>query len=170
MKKIIIIALITTICASPLIAAEQYKDVPKDHWAAESVQVLTKAGIMSGYPDNTFKGDKPVTRYELAIALQAMIEYIKESEKPLLPKTDRSAPEPSKTSANTENKQITPISAPKISPAKTAGQLLKANEYLPKDSAILKDGNKPVSQKDLADALAAVASKLMEQRVPDKVN
>lgn len=170
LKKILFAVLIMVCASSSLFSSDLYKDVPKDHWAAESVQMLSKAGVVNGYPDNTFKGDKTVTRYELAVALQAMIEYIKESEKPLVPKADKAISEPTKTSMTTENKQITPVSAPKINPAKTAAQFLKANGYLSKDSAILKKGHIPVTQKELADSLAAVAVKLMEQRVPGKVN
>ena len=62
--------------------AETFKDVPKDHWAAESVQIVAADGVMKGYPDATFKGDKPVTRYELAVALERMIFFIEQSLKP----------------------------------------------------------------------------------------
>lgn len=50
-----------------------FRDVPADHWAAGSVARVTGAGLMSGYPDGTFQGDKPVTRYELASVLDRLL-------------------------------------------------------------------------------------------------
>jgi len=41
-------------------------DVPRNHWAFEAVDTLFKAGILHGYPDGTFKGNRMVSRYELA--------------------------------------------------------------------------------------------------------
>ena len=35
-------------------------------WAYQSVEQLAYAGIINGYPDGTFKGNKPITRYEMA--------------------------------------------------------------------------------------------------------
>lgn len=46
-----------------------FKDIPAKHWAESSVKAVKEAGVMGGYPDGTFKGDQPVTRYELAAAL-----------------------------------------------------------------------------------------------------
>lgn len=55
-----------------------YVDVPRDHWAYGVVDKLTKAGIIEGYQDNTFKGDKVLTRYEMAtIIAKAMTKYDK---------------------------------------------------------------------------------------------
>ena len=48
-------------------------DVPADHWAARSVARVLDAGLMSGYPDGKFQGDKPATRYELASALDRLM-------------------------------------------------------------------------------------------------
>jgi len=36
--------------------APEFRDVPRDHWAASAVQELRDAGILSGYPDGTFRG------------------------------------------------------------------------------------------------------------------
>lgn len=51
-------------------------DEPLDiqgHWAEEAIRLVRKAGIMSGYPDGTFKPDQPATRAELAVALANLI-------------------------------------------------------------------------------------------------
>jgi hypothetical protein len=48
------------------------KDVPDDHWAASAVYDLIRLGVTRGYPDGTFRGDKPITRYETAIFLSKL--------------------------------------------------------------------------------------------------
>lgn len=45
----------------------KFKDVPKSHWAYESVLDMTNKGIVSGYPDGTFKPNNSVTRGQTAI-------------------------------------------------------------------------------------------------------
>ena len=47
-------------------AANPFSDVPKDHWAYDAVAQLAKAGVIEGYGDTTFQGDKSITRYEMA--------------------------------------------------------------------------------------------------------
>lgn len=44
-----------------------WPDVPADHWASASVAAVTGAGVMNGYPDGTFNGKEPLTRYEIAV-------------------------------------------------------------------------------------------------------
>lgn len=53
--------------------ANPFSDVPAKHWAYDSVNKLAQAGIVDGYNDGTFKGDKTMTRYEMAqIVAKAM--------------------------------------------------------------------------------------------------
>ena len=47
--------------------ANPFTDVPAKHWAYGAVSNLAKAGIISGYGDGTFQGDKTLTRYEIAV-------------------------------------------------------------------------------------------------------
>ena len=52
-----------------------FPDVPKNHWAYEYVSALKGNGVLTGYPDGEFKGDRPMTRYEFATMLyKAMLE------------------------------------------------------------------------------------------------
>lgn len=46
-----------------------YRDLSPEHWAAAAVEALTKAGVLNGFPDGTFRGDDPATRYQMALAL-----------------------------------------------------------------------------------------------------
>ena len=47
-------------------AANPFSDLPAGHWAYGAVAKLAAAGVVDGYPDGTFKGDKTMTRYEMA--------------------------------------------------------------------------------------------------------
>lgn len=51
-----------------------FTDLPADHWAYDSVQRLIQKGILSGYPDGSFRGRNLVTRYALAVALAKALE------------------------------------------------------------------------------------------------
>ena len=54
-------------------AANPFSDVPAGHWAYDSVNKLAAAGVVDGYPDGTYGGDKLMTRYEMAqIVAKAM--------------------------------------------------------------------------------------------------
>ena len=47
-------------------AANPFSDVPKDHWAYDAVTQLASDGVIEGYGDGTFRGDRNITRYEMA--------------------------------------------------------------------------------------------------------
>ena len=52
-----------------------FPDVPANHWAYEYVATLAGNGIVEGYPDGNFSGDRPMTRYEFAAMLyRAMLK------------------------------------------------------------------------------------------------
>lgn len=54
-------------------ASNPFADVPTKHWSYGAVQSLSQAGIIDGYSDATFGGDKSITRYEMAqIVAKAM--------------------------------------------------------------------------------------------------
>jgi hypothetical protein len=46
--------------------ANPFVDVPAKHWSYDAVSKLAQAGVVSGYGDGTYKGDKTLTRYEMA--------------------------------------------------------------------------------------------------------
>ena len=48
------------------LAANPFSDLPAGHWAYGAVAKLAAAGVVDGFPDGTFKGDKTMTRYEMA--------------------------------------------------------------------------------------------------------
>jgi hypothetical protein len=70
MKKSLILTLalifVLGIAGTAFAAANPFDDVPAKHWAYKSVAKLAQAGIIDGYGDGAFRGDKIVTRYEMA--------------------------------------------------------------------------------------------------------
>ncbi|HSI71607.1 MAG TPA: S-layer homology domain-containing protein, partial [Fimbriimonas sp.] len=56
---------------APAFAQDNFPDVPENHWAFEALARLKAAGILVGYPDGLFRGGRPASRYELAVALHA---------------------------------------------------------------------------------------------------
>lgn len=67
----------TTLSAAPAFAAQNpFKDIPKDHWAYDAVSMLAKDGVIDGYGDGQFSGDKLMNRYEMAqIVAKAAEKY-----------------------------------------------------------------------------------------------
>ena len=51
-----------------------FPDVAENHWAYQYVTVLAKKGLLEGYPDGEFKGDRMMTRYEFAAIVYRIVE------------------------------------------------------------------------------------------------
>ncbi|MDU2208852.1 MAG: S-layer homology domain-containing protein [Veillonella sp.] len=51
-----------------------FPDVPSNHWAYEAVSDLSRRGLVEGYPDGTFGGDRMMTRYEFAQIVYRVIQ------------------------------------------------------------------------------------------------
>ena len=67
MKKILAIAAVAALTAGvSAYAANPFSDVSTSDWAYQAVSELSEQGIVEGYPDGTFKGERNITRYELA--------------------------------------------------------------------------------------------------------
>ncbi len=149
------------IAAAPLaLAAPKPMPLPKDepagHFAAGAVGRVTHEKIMGRAPDGRFQGDKPVTRYELAVTLDRFVRYMEAARKPLHPAGK-------------------PVSVTKPARASQAeGVALKhlvSQGFLPASSPLLtKDGQKPVTASELSDALAAVTIRLSDRAEPPPSN
>ncbi|CAK7052772.1 S-layer homology domain-containing protein [uncultured Phascolarctobacterium sp.] len=74
MKKSLVLAMAMALgVTASAYAANPFSDVPAGHWAYDSVNKLAAAGIVDGYGDATFGGDRLMTRYEMAqIVAKAM--------------------------------------------------------------------------------------------------
>jgi hypothetical protein len=61
-------------------SATPFSDVPANHWAYQYIQSLAADGIIDGYPDGKFKGDRPLTRYEMAVVVARVIAKLQENQ------------------------------------------------------------------------------------------
>jgi hypothetical protein len=134
-----------------------FSDVPKNHWAADSITKLVAAGIVaspaqqkaSGTAKTTatpaYNGEKPVTRYELAVTLYRFVQYI-----------DR---------ADRQKKSKMGAQAAPANGAEAVKRLI-ADGYLPKDTALATDGDKLVTANQLSDALTHVVVRSRERASP----
>ena len=59
-------ALIVSASSITFAATNPFSDVPANHWAYWSVAKLAAVGVIKGYGDKTFRGEKNITRYEMA--------------------------------------------------------------------------------------------------------
>ncbi len=59
-------ALVVGASSTTFAAANPFSDVPSTHWAYQSVAKLAAAGVIEGYGDGTYRGDRQITRYEMA--------------------------------------------------------------------------------------------------------
>ncbi|MGC8905117.1 S-layer homology domain-containing protein, partial [Thermus sp.] len=56
----------------------QFSDVPAGHWAKEAVEAMVAKGIISGFPDGTFRGNQNLTRYQAALIIYRLLQQIQE--------------------------------------------------------------------------------------------
>jgi Carbohydrate-selective porin, OprB family/S-layer homology domain len=62
---------------SQIRSVSQLSDVQPNDWAYQALQSLVERyGVIAGYPDGTFKGNRPMTRYEFAAGLNAALDKI----------------------------------------------------------------------------------------------
>ena len=74
MKKILALAAVAALTAGvSAYAANPFSDVSQDDWAYQAVSDLSVQGVVEGYPDGTFKGERNMTRYELAQIVARML-------------------------------------------------------------------------------------------------
>jgi len=79
-KSIILSTLMICLSLILPLAAEPFSDVPDDHWACDAILLLQEKGLLEGYPDGYFKGDRPLTRYEMAVAVARIIARVEQIE------------------------------------------------------------------------------------------
>jgi hypothetical protein len=78
-----------TMLAVPLRArATPFADVPSASWAYQAIASLAADGLIDGYPDGSFNGDRPLTRYEMAAIVARVIARIEAAGAGTASKTD----------------------------------------------------------------------------------
>lgn len=130
-----------------------FSDIPRNHWAADSVAKLVTAGVLAppsakpaaGAKKGGYDGNKPVTRYELAVTLYRFVQYLEKANKQ--PKTKMGAQALPQTGAEAVRRLI-------------------ASGYLPAKTPLAKSGDKAVTANELADALAQVLAASRVKKTP----
>jgi hypothetical protein len=61
----------------PALAQDNFPDVPANHWAYEALAKMKAEGLLVGYPDGLYRGPRPASRYELAVAMHAVYTNLK---------------------------------------------------------------------------------------------
>jgi hypothetical protein len=76
MRKLLVLMLVVflTLSCTAISFAAPFTDLPAKHWAYEAVDKLVKANLIEGYSDGTFRGDKSMSRYEIAFMTARAIE------------------------------------------------------------------------------------------------
>ena len=106
--KTLLVVFILAVCAVS-VGASAPMDVPQDHWAYKAVSELASKGLVQGYPDGNFLGDRSLTKYEFATLVARVVGEI----------DNRIAQVTDKITDNNESvKPITPEVAEKIGVSK----------------------------------------------------
>jgi hypothetical protein len=58
----------------------ELKDIPAGHWASEAIKVAANCGVVRGFPDGTFRGNEPVTRYQAAAIVARLLDAVRNGE------------------------------------------------------------------------------------------
>ena len=73
--------LLTFTCLSlSAYSAPLFPDVPTDHWAEDAVASLAAKGLVEGYPDGTFKGDRAASRWEVAMVVARLLAKMEQEQ------------------------------------------------------------------------------------------
>jgi len=74
MKKALLVVL--TLLSISVLSLAAFRDVPKGHWAEGYVQKLEEIGVVTGFPDGTYRGDEAITRYQIALYIVRTLDYV----------------------------------------------------------------------------------------------
>jgi|GEM_PF-409293 len=73
MKKLLVMLSIILFVVTSMAA---FRDIPKGHWAESYVSRLEQIGIVTGFPDGTYRGDEAITRYQSALLISRTLDYV----------------------------------------------------------------------------------------------
>lgn len=149
-----VVAAFALTCAGPALAGS-IKDLPSNPTVSKAVKSVTSKKLMDA-PGGVFQGDKPVTRFELAVTLDRLVRYIENGRKPLHPmKRQKAAALPSNARGE----------------VRTALRHLTEYYFIPLDSVLLQgQGTEPVTAKQLSTILSQVTIRLSDRQVPPQDN
>jgi len=73
-------ALLVLVLPWPALAAPLMPDVPDGHWGRDAVATLVARGLVEGYPDGTWKGDRATSRWEVALLVARLLDRLGQEE------------------------------------------------------------------------------------------
>lgn len=77
MKKLLVVTMFAFVLGiAQMCYGAQLVDVPSGHWAEDAVKKLVDAGLVVGYPDGEFKGNRQLTRYEYAMVIERLVNML----------------------------------------------------------------------------------------------
>ena len=79
MKKLIAFVVLCLSLPLPGSAAPLFPDVSDGHWSRDAVAALAAKGLVEGYPDGTFKGDRAATRWETAMVVARLLAKMEDA-------------------------------------------------------------------------------------------
>lgn len=172
----IALAVILVLALAVPTAAGPFADVPENHWAYEAVKQLAAYGLVEGFPDGTFKGAEPMTRYQMAmviarllVSLDAQIKAEIEAAKAGLTPPPAPAPAPAPTEKIIEKETVT-VEKPIVEKVieRTIVEKLKTEEL---DALAAKVAGVEGKVASVEGAVDAVSGKLDEvDRKADEIN
>ncbi len=80
--------------------AQPFADVPTNHWAYDAIAELAAKGLVEGFPDGTFRGDRAMTRFEMAMIVARLLARIESIKIPAPTPAAPAAPAPTVTPQN----------------------------------------------------------------------
>lgn len=146
-------------CGTSAAGEQPFRDVPPGHWAAEAVRSLKESGVVKGYLDGTFRGDKVVTRYELAVLLVRFTEFFTETLSHAKENTRANSDRPKDTASALGRLEA-------VSKKEEPAKILLSRGFIDQSSPLLKEPDKPATMEEVADALACISMRLIELSVP----
>jgi hypothetical protein len=75
MKRLIVI-LLAAFALMGANAQQSFPDIPSGHWAGDAVNRIAQLGIVTGFPDGTFRGNESFTRYQAALVISRLLDVI----------------------------------------------------------------------------------------------
>ena len=76
-KTLVVLVALAMLFSVVPVAMGAFEDAPKaSHWAYDNFTLLYNAGLLKGYPDGTFKGERYATRYEMVELTARILKYL----------------------------------------------------------------------------------------------
>ncbi len=88
-KAVLSLAAVLVLALVAPVVGQPFADVPTNHWAYDAIAELAAKGLVEGFPDGTFKGNQPLTRYEMAMIVARIIARIEAIPTPPPPEVRR---------------------------------------------------------------------------------